>query len=421
MQKADGAMRLGVSEKSANPLYQAHTTTLLTRRIKVGLLIRNFRIGGTERQVLELAKHLDRRKFEVVVIALRGDGDLKAPFHSLPDSQVVTLEGRHPLQVLFRLMGVIRKSQIQVVHSFGTATNIYSLLAGCFSRRVKVIIGLRDSLPDFYFGHTSPLWRSKMWMLEFCLNHLCGFGDLFVSNSEAGKGLYEGKLGVRVVVVPNGIDTDRFRPDPAARGLLRGAVGAPPTAKLVGILANCSIYKDYPTFVRAAKIIADRVRDVHFISIGEERTVEGAAAKGLVRQSGLEDVFHFLGTRRDVPELLPGFDVMCSSSVTEGFPNAIVEAMACGVPCVVTDVGDSRKIVGDAGIVVFPKNPESLATGVAALLNLDPAEKERLCSQARKRVVQNFDVAEMANEHAHLYASLLSGASLKLEIINPSI
>lgn len=389
--------------------------------IRVALFIRNFRTGGAEQQVLELARHLDRRSYKVVVIALRGDGELKERFSSLPNLQVVTLAGKHALAVFFRLADVIRRNEIQVLHSFLTATNIYSLFARLFFSHVKVIIGLRDSVPDFYMGYSSVKWRTKLWMLDFCLSALCRLGDLYVSNSEAGRILYERKLQTKVVVVPNGIDTDRFRPDPAARELLRSAVGLPESAKLVGILANCTIYKDYPTFVRAAKIIVDRVQNVHFISIGEDRTPNGAAAKELVQQSGLENVFHFLGTRRDVPELLAGLDVMCSSSVTEGFPNAIIEGMACGVPCVVTDVGDSRRIVGDSGVVVPPGEPESLAAGVLDLLDLDQAEKQRLSSGARERVVQNFDVAAMANRHAHLYELLISGASLKLEPINPSI
>jgi glycosyltransferase involved in cell wall biosynthesis len=262
-------------------------------------------------------------------------------------------------------------------------------------------------MPDFYMGYNSVIWRAKMWMLERCLNHLCYLGDLYVSNSEAGKTLYESKLRVSATVVPNGIDTDRFKPDEAARKSLCGVIGAPAHAKLVGILANCTVYKDYPIFVQAARIIADKVQEAHFISIGEDGTDIGAVVKRLVQQSGLRPVFHFLGTRRDVPELLSGLDVLCSTSVTEGFSNAIAEAMACGVPCVVTDVGDSRRIVGDTGIVVPPRNPESVAAGVVALLDMEPAERQQLHSAARKRIVQNFDVAEMAMHHERLYQLLL--------------
>lgn len=376
--------------------------------IRVALFIRNFGIGGTERQVLELAKHLDKRKYKVVVIALHGDGGLKGPFHSLPDLQVVTLAGKQPLAVLFRLADVIRKNEIQVLHSFLTATNIYSLFARLFLPRLKVVIGLRDSLPDFYMGYSSLKWRTKLWMLEFCLSALRRLGDSYVSNSEAGKILYERKLRTNVVVVPNGIDTDRFRPDPAVRDLLRGAIGAPANVKLVGILANCTIYKDYPTFVRAARSIADRVQNVHFISIGDDHTDVGAFVKNLVQQQGLRPLFHFLGTRGDVPELLPGLDVLCSSSMSEGFSSAIAEAMACGVPPVVTDVGDSRRIVGETGIVVPAANSEALAAGVVTLVGMNATDAQALRLATRRRIVENFGIAGMATRHEHLYESLLT-------------
>jgi glycosyltransferase involved in cell wall biosynthesis len=378
------------------------------QKIKVALFIRNFGIGGAERQVFELAKRIDKRKYEVMVIALRGDGELKERFQSLPNLQVVTLAGKHALAIFFRLAHVIQKDEIQVLHSFLTATNIYSLFARLFFSRVKVIIGLRDSVPDFYMGYRSLKWRTKLWILESCLSGLCRQGDLYVSNSEAGKILYERKLRTKVVVVPNGIDTDLFRPDPAARHLLRGAVGLPESTKLVGILANCTIYKDYPTFVRAAKIIVERVQNVHFISIGEDRTLDGAVVKDLIQRSGLQGVFHFLGAQLDVGKLLPGLDVLCSASITEGFSNAIAEAMACGVPCVVTDVGDSRRIVGNTGIIVPPGNPQALSAGLVTLLNLDPVEVQDLRRAARQRIVENFDAARMAMRHEQLYESLVS-------------
>lgn len=409
-----------VKPENSAPKIIPDSATRPRQPIKLALFIRNFRIGGAERQVLELAEHLDKRKYEVVVIALHGDGELKERFHSLPNLQVVSLEGKYPLAVLYRLAGVLRRNEIQILHSFLTATNIYSLFARLFLPQVKVIVGLRDSLPDFYMGYSSLKWRTKLWLLEFCLSRLRHLGDLYVSNSEAGKILYERKLRVQVAVVPNGINTNRFGPDPAARDVLRGAVGAPNGAKLVGILANFTIYKDYPTFVRAAKIITDKVQSVHFVSIGNDRTDAGAFVKTLVQEQGLRPLFHFLGTRGDVPELLPGLDVLCSSSMSEGFSGAIAEALACGVPCVVTDVGDSRKIVGETGIVIPAGDYKALAAGVVTLLNMNATEMQTLRSAARQRIVENFGTTRMATEHEHLYELLLTKACSDVALGQPT-
>lgn len=380
-------------------------------RGKVALFIPNFRIGGTEGQVLELAKRLDKSKYEVVVVALHKDGGLEDSFRSVPDLRLVTLGGKTPLGVLFRLIGVIREFRIQVLHSFLIATNVYSLCAGLLLPQLKVVVGLRDSLLDPSFGYGSRIYRMQARMLGSCLRSLRRFGDLYISNSEAGRGFYEATLRVPISDISNGIDTERFKPNETARGLLLDIVSAPTGAKSVGIVANCSAYKDYPNFIQAAKIIIENRRDTRFISIGEDRTDVGMAMKRLVRELGLEGVFHFLGTRSDVERLLPGLDVLCSSSITEGFPNAVAEAMACGVPCVVTDVGDSRRILGDTGIVVPPRDPEALAAGVVALLGMDTPERLSLRSAARQRVVDSFGISQMVMHHERHYEGLLSKKS----------
>src|SRR5262249_12926770 len=104
----------------------------------------------------------------------------------------------------------------------------------------------------------------------------------------------------------------------------------------------------------------------------------------------------------------------------EAFSNAICEGMACGVPCVVTDVGDSCRIVGDTGIVVPPQNPEALATGLIRQLNLNPTERERLATAARQRILQNFNLAQMVKRHEHVYEALLSKAPCNVEMVRPS-
>jgi glycosyltransferase involved in cell wall biosynthesis len=380
--------------------------------IKVALFLRNFRIGGAERQAFELAKHMDKRKYEVMVIALRGYGELRDSFQSLSDVRVVILGGASSLVAFFRLLRTIRKNRLQILQSFLVATNVYTLFAKLFLRRVKIILGLRDSIADFYMGYTSLPWRAKMWMLKFCLDHLGYLGDLYIANSEAGKNLYDPEFHIRAAVIPNGIDTERFKPDPAAALRLREVVNASPDARVVGILGNCTLYKDYPTFVHAAKVLVGQNSNIHFIAMGEDRTPLGPSVKVLVEQSGLRSAFHFLGPRLDVEKLLPGLDVLCSSSITEGFSNSIAEAMACGVPCVVTDVGDSRKIVGDTGIVVPPGNSQALAVGVTTLLEIAPLALQDMRSAARLRIQKHFDVAGLAMRHQQLYEALISDNSL---------
>lgn len=384
--------------------------------IRVALVIPTFRIGGAERQAFELASRLNSRRYTVTVIALRGEGELRDLFVSLPNLRVVALDAATRVGVFFKLTREILHSRVQVLHSFLTSANVYCLLSAIFLPDVKVVIGLRDSIPNVSCG--SLIRWIQRHMLYFFVCRFHHLSDLFITNSEAGRVAYEKRFGILPVVIPNGIDTGHFKPTSTARDLLRRTVGGSVVGAYVGILANCSVYKDYPTFVRAAKLIAEEIPNVHFVSIGDDHTEMGPIVKDLVQQAGLQQVFHFLGTRQDVQQLVPGLDVLCSSSVTEGFSNAIAEAMACGVPCVVTDVGDSRRIVGDTGVVVARGNPDALAAGVIVLLRKGVTEKQRLSDAARQRVIEHFDAAEMARQHERLYESLLFERDREGEVIN---
>ena len=391
-------------------------------RIRVALFVSSFRLGGAERQVFHLAEYLDREKYEITLITLTTVGELAPNFYSLNGVKVVGLNGSNPLQIVLRLAQILRQVQIRVLHSFTTAPNAYSLIAKAFKRDVRLVLGIRTAVSDPGFGSLSFYLRAKQRAVEWFIRVFSFAADFVVSNSEAAYELNGKKFSAPSAVVPNGIDTEKFKPDPASRRAMCEVTGldSESKAKFVGIVANCTAHKDYPSFVRAARLVADQHRDVHFVSIGDDRTVLGESLRGLVADLALGPIFHFLGVRTDVEKLLPGLDILCSSSATEAFSNAICEGMACGVPCVVTDVGDSRRIVGDTGIVVPPQNPEALATGLIIQLGLNPVERERLTAAARQRILQNFDVERMATRHEHLYEALLAKATHKLEMVHPS-
>jgi glycosyltransferase involved in cell wall biosynthesis len=190
---------------------------------------------------------------------------------------------------------------------------------------------------------------------------------------------------------------------------MRRETGIGDYSPIVGIVGNFSPYKDYETFIRAARIVADRIPEVNFVSIGNCDNTIGRAMSALVDELGLATSFHFLGVRKDVHKLLPGSDVFCSSSKSaEGFSNAICEGMASGVPCVVTDVGDSAMIVGDTGIVVPPRDPESFAEGILRLLRLPPEERQKLGAAARARIVEHFSIPRMVAATEQIYDRLLN-------------
>jgi len=207
-------------------------------------------------------------------------------------------------------------------------------------------------------------------------------------------------------VIPNGFDIERFRPDETAREWLLAELGLTHQAKLIGFVGRFDPMKDHKTFFRAASALAAKEDSVHFILAGDGMVVSNAQVSVLVKPKLLDKV-HLLGRREDIPRLLAAMDIATSASAYgEGFSNAVGEAMACGVPCAVTDVGDAGWIVGDTGIVVPPGSPELLADAWNRLLDMDLEQRKRLGERARKRVAENFEINKVVRRFEDFYRGL---------------
>jgi glycosyltransferase involved in cell wall biosynthesis len=247
--------------------------------------------------------------------------------------------------------------------------------------------------------------RSTIWTARACARLSRSIPARIVCCSHASQRVH-GALGydtARMVVLPNGVDLDRFRPDAEARLRMRRAWGVPPDAKVVGAVARFHPQKDHETLVRAAGALLQRMPEVHFVLCGENVDQGNAALSSWIAATGRRDRFHLLGIRDDVPAVTAAFDVAtCTSSYGEGFNNVLVEAMACGVPCVTTDVGDAAAIVGGLGWVVRPREVDAIAAAWQQALG----DGERRATAVRRRATEDFSLASMIRRYEDLYESL---------------
>ncbi len=222
---------------------------------------------------------------------------------------------------------------------------------------------------------------------------LSRFADLIIVNSQAGRrfAIEHGFPKNKLVMIPNGIDTDRFHPDPVSRHRVRTEWGIMENEKLVGLVARLDPIKDHQNFLRSAALLARERLDVRFVCVGDGSPAYRDRLHVLSRKLGLEKRLIWAGARSDVPAVFTALDVAVSSSYGEGFPNVVGEAMACGVPCVVTDVGDSADIVGETGVVVPPRDSEKLAEGVRDCL----AGNRSKSAESRLRVERDFSIERL--------------------------
>jgi glycosyltransferase involved in cell wall biosynthesis len=173
------------------------------------------------------------------------------------------------------------------------------------------------------------------------------------------------------------------------------------------MFARYHVMKDHATLIRALAIVTEKKPNVHLVLAGTGVTVENQSLHRLVQELGVADKVHLLGERQDVAAIMTGLDcLVLSSAWGEGFPNVVAEAMACGVPCIVTDVGDAKAIVGNAGWVVPPRSPQSLASAMRDFLHLSPADRIDFGLRARERVTQEYALDLVVGKYEALFDSL---------------
>jgi len=334
--------------------------------MKIAFLSTSLEYGGAERQLVSLATGLHANQLDVVVIVCYGEGPLANDLRRADvPIRFLNKRGRWD-QVGFigRLIRAMRAEQPDILHSYLVVPNLLTILIKPLFPRMKMVWGVRSSHVDV--GQYGLLSRF-VTRVEVLLSP---FADRIIVNSQAGRD-YQIKKGFaqhKLIVIPNGIDTDQFCPDMAARQQVRAEWGIAADEQVIGLVARLDAMKDHPTFLRAAALLAWERSDARFVCVGDGPEAYRHELQQLNAELGITNRVIWTGARRDMPAVYNALDICASSSYGEGFPNVIGEAMACGVPCVATDVGDSAWIIGDMGIVVPPRDPQALADGWRKML-----------------------------------------------------
>jgi glycosyltransferase involved in cell wall biosynthesis len=172
---------------------------------------------------------------------------------------------------------------------------------------------------------------------------------------------------------------------------------------MIGMVARFHPQKDFHNFIEAASIFSGKNRRAQFLLCGKDADWENTKLVNWLAENGLKDRFILTGQREDVPNILNGLDIFSLSSFSEAFPLTIGEAMACGVPCVATDVGDSAYLIGDTGIIVPPRDPRALSDGWEKILGMSIRERQALGERARRRIQQNFSIEQITQRYEMLY------------------
>ena len=372
---------------------------------KVLHIITGLQTGGAERSLHSLlaGDMSDRLDCHVISLSDTGTFGPKITDLGVPVSALGMRGGKPSAAALFSMRRLVKRIRPDVVQGWMYHGNFAALLARKFAP-----------------GNPALAWniRQTLYGLELEKRLTRGMIRLgakqskrpgcIIYNSHMSRSQHEnfGYSAHQGLVIPNGFDTALWRPDAQLRADLRNELGIKEKDRVIGFVGRYHPMKDIPNFLQAVGQAMASDTGLHIVLVGRDSGPENTDLASYYAALPMDRV-HFLGQREDIPSILPCFDVLCLSSAWgDAFPNVIGEAMAAGVPCVATDVGDSARIVADTGQIVAARDPGKLADALRVMLRMPDADRRDLGLRARNRIETKYSLTNTTKAYTELYVNL---------------
>ncbi len=363
-------------------------------------LITTLDLGGAETALYNLVDGRARCRHDVLCLAGLGEYGLRLRQNGISVHALNMTRQWTDILKLPALVRQLKNRRPDVLQTWMYHADLLGTAAGMLACIPHIFWNVRCSYID---------WRHYAWTTRWIVRLLAavsGMPHTIVTNSHAAIDLHR-RMGYRAqrwVVIPNGFDTRRFQPNASAghEFRMRHQVAGP----LIGMVARFDPMKDFTTFAQAAGILARCRPDVRFVLAGTDVTPRNPTLIALLRDSGALANCLLLGPRSDLERLYPALDMLTLSSRGEGFPNVLGEAMACGVPCVATDVGDVAHLIGKEGLTAPAGQPAALAQAWRQILALTPHQRATMAARARQRICSQFSIQTMQARYEQLYQGI---------------
>lgn len=374
--------------------------------IRVLHVITTTSIGGAEMMLYNLITNMKPASFFSEVLSIKSR-DAVAAYLDAGGTPTCSMDLNHAFSLpraLLKLHKIVLKKKPDIIQGWMYHGNVVASIMHYLQKTsIPVAWNIRHSIYDI---HSEKKLTRYMISLGARLSYRV---NKIIFNSKISAKQHEelGYSSDKTIVIPNGFDTYRFHPDSAAKIALRSELNMAENTKLVGLIARYHPLKDHATFLRAAKIVNNHEPHIKFILAGRGADRGNYKLRQLIDKLDISKAIFLLGERKDIPKLSAALDIACSSSQSEAFPNAIGEAMACGVPCVATNVGEAASLIGDTGRIVPPGNPEHLSKAILELIKISENERRILGSSARKKIEQHYSLDVITKKYESFYRQLL--------------
>jgi glycosyltransferase involved in cell wall biosynthesis len=362
--------------------------------------ITDLNIGGAELMLARFIDNLGVAAIRSSVLSLMPAGSV-GPLVEQSGARVVSagMTSQPRIADMGTVLGASRNPRPDLVHGWMYHGNLAGTLAARLSLQPRPVIwSIHHTVSDLALEKPSSQKLIRLLRLLSRIPVAISYCSYVAAQDHARLGFST----ERATVIPNGTDCAVFKPDPAARARLRSLLGIPASRKIVGHAARYHPMKDQACLVRAMAEMLAGGQDIQCVFFGAGHA--DGPVRSLAGELGISDRVTTLGVREDMPALLPGLDVFALCSAWgEAFSLAVSEAMACGVPCVATTVGDTAWLIGDTGRVVKPRQPAALAAALTEILRVSEDARRSLGADARQRIISQFSLDLYTARHLDLY------------------
>jgi len=371
--------------------------------IKTLHIITGLHVGGAETMLLRLIKHKPESLNSTVVVSLTDTGKIGSILEKMGVT-VMYLNMHNWLSIfnaVLRLKKIIKVEKPSLVHCWMYHANIIGGIAAFMAQNKNIIWSIRrsslkfnESLSTFIIMKIGALLSSVIPKIIICV-------------AESGMHNHE-KYGYernKMMVIPNGFELEKYRQDTCKRERIRKDLDIDDDQIVIGCVGRFHQSKSYDSLIASANEVIRSFKNVRYMLVGRDLNPQNAILMNWINQIGYADRFLLVGETHNVANYMSAMDIFCLPSNTEGFPNVLGEAMASELPCVVSDVGDVRKITGDLAILV-ESNSGKLSEGLCDMLSKDKEERRKIGLMGRKKIEKEYPIKKICQKYYKLYASI---------------
>lgn len=371
--------------------------------MKIVHIITGLNNGGAEGVLYRLVTH--DKENEHIVISMMDSGKYGSLLQD-KGIEVYCLEtksGKSLPQAVLKLYKLLHKKNPDIVQTWMYHADLLGSIVARFAGNKKIFWNIRQSNFDKNYTKSSAMRIAKL------NGKLSGFLPTKIICCAEDAVSIHADLGYdksKITVIANGYDLSTFKTNKKSREVIRNElnIGAVP---VIGMVGRYDPQKNHKGLIDALKIVKDKGYTFDLVLVGNDLNKNNKVLSSQIEKSGLYKNTYLLDQRSDISSIMNALDIhILSSAYGEGFPNVVAEAMACGTPCIATDVGDSRKIIDNFGVIVSPSQVDELADAIISLLECmkDNEKWSKLKHGAKNYINRNFSIEEMVSNYKNVWS-----------------